>query len=117
MTLESADDDGWAVDKRVIEVTVPVAWFTETEDKLDPDDLRSVEYDEFKYAYALTCHSAQGSQWNSVVVFDEGHAFREHRNRWRYTAVTRAISQLTVGTLNGGMMGGGFGFPAGLFRS
>ncbi len=52
--------------------------------------------DEFDYGYALTVHKAQGSQWSSVVLFDESGAFREHRNRWLYTGITRAAKRLTV---------------------
>jgi len=52
--------------------------------------------DEFDYGYALTVHKAQGSQWDDVVLFDESFAFREHRQRWLYTAVTRAAKRLTV---------------------
>jgi exodeoxyribonuclease-5 len=48
------------------------------------------------WAWALTCHSSQGSQWNKVVVHDEGSSFREDIDRWRYTAVTRAAEKLTV---------------------
>ena len=36
------------------------------------------------------------SQWDKVVLFDESFAFREHRARWLYTAVTRAAKALTV---------------------
>ncbi len=52
--------------------------------------------DEFDYGYALTVHKSQGSQWDNVVLFDESHAFREHRHRWLYTAITRAARKLTV---------------------
>lgn len=52
--------------------------------------------DEFDYGYALTVHKAQGSQWDDIVLFDESFAFREHRQRWLYTAVTRAARTLTV---------------------
>jgi exodeoxyribonuclease-5 len=52
--------------------------------------------DEFDYGYALTVHKAQGSQWDNVVLFDESWAFREHKSRWLYTAVTRAAEQITV---------------------
>ncbi len=52
--------------------------------------------DEFDYGYALTVHKAQGSQWDDVVLFDESGAFREHRNRWLYTGLTRAAQKLTV---------------------
>ena len=52
--------------------------------------------DEFDYGYALTVHKAQGSQWDDIVLFDESWAFREHRQRWLYTAVTRAARTLTI---------------------
>jgi len=53
-------------------------------------------YDDFDYGYALTVHKAQGSQWNSVVLFDESWAFRESRERWLYTAITRAAERLVI---------------------
>ncbi|WP_438747649.1 ATP-dependent DNA helicase [Pararhizobium sp. O133] len=53
-------------------------------------------YDEFDYGYALTVHKAQGSQWNDVVLFDESWAFRDTRERWLYTAITRAAETLTI---------------------
>jgi len=52
--------------------------------------------DEFTYGYALTVHKAQGSQWDSVVIFDESGTFREDAWRWLYTGVTRAAKDLTV---------------------
>lgn len=51
---------------------------------------------EFTYGYALTTHKSQGSQWNDVLVLDEGGTFREDATRWRYTAITRAAERLTV---------------------
>jgi len=53
-------------------------------------------YDEFDFGYALTVHKAQGSQWNNVVLFDESYAFRDSRERWLYTAITRAAETLTI---------------------
>ncbi len=52
--------------------------------------------DEFDYGYALTVHKAQGSQWDKLVLFDESFAFRETRDRWLYTAITRAAEQITI---------------------
>jgi exodeoxyribonuclease-5 len=51
-----------------------------------------------KFAYALTCHKAQGGQWNAVFV-DQGYLKEEQTTeesyvRWLYTAVTRATDQL-----------------------
>ena len=54
------------------------------------------EAQEFDYGYALTVHKAQGSQWNSVLLFDESHCFRKDRWRWLYTGITRAVEKLTV---------------------
>ena len=53
-------------------------------------------FDDFDFGYALTVHKAQGSQWDNVVLFDESWAFRDMRQRWLYTAVTRAAQRLTV---------------------
>ncbi len=53
-------------------------------------------YDDFDFGYALTVHKSQGSQWDDVVLFDESYAFREHRQRWLYTAITRAAEKLVV---------------------
>ena len=53
-------------------------------------------FDEFDYGYALTVHKAQGSQWDDVVLFDESYAFKEHRERWLYTAITRAAERITI---------------------
>lgn len=54
------------------------------------------EVAEFDWAYALTCHKVQGSEYADVVVFDESTTFREMSRRWLYTALTRAREKLTV---------------------
>lgn len=50
-----------------------------------------------KYAYAVTCHKAQGGQWRSVFV-DQGYVTEEMIDReylrWLYTAITRASEKL-----------------------
>jgi exodeoxyribonuclease-5 len=50
----------------------------------------------FAFGYAITCHKAQGSQWPSVAIIDESHVFRQHRRKWLYTAITRAIDRVIV---------------------
>jgi exodeoxyribonuclease-5 len=48
------------------------------------------------YAYAVTCHKSQGSEWDKVMVFDEWMPPTVwDMKRWRYTAVTRAAKYLT----------------------
>lgn len=55
---------------------------------------------EFWYGYVITCHSSQGSEWESVVVRDESHRFpkwdEKSRRSWLYTAITRASERVTV---------------------
>lgn len=53
---------------------------------------------EFDYAYAMTVHKAQGSQWNEVVLIDESTSFRSFSREWLYTGITRAARKLTVVT-------------------
>lgn len=50
----------------------------------------------FEFAYAITCHKAQGSEFDFVVVFDESRYFEEERARWLYTAITRAKDRLLI---------------------
>ena len=49
----------------------------------------------FEFAYAVTCHKAQGSEYDFVVVLDESGYFEDGK-QWLYTAVTRAKKRLIV---------------------
>jgi len=51
---------------------------------------------EFDYGYAITTHKSQGSQWPSVLIYDESSAFRNNRWKWLYTAITRAQESVTL---------------------
>ena len=50
-----------------------------------------------KFAYAVTCHKAQGGQWKRVFI-DQGQLAEEQMNedyyRWMYTALTRATEKV-----------------------
>ncbi len=50
-----------------------------------------------KFAYAITCHKAQGGEWSNVFL-DLGYITEEHMGinfyRWLYTAITRAKQKL-----------------------
>lgn len=52
---------------------------------------------QIKYAYAVTCHKAQGGQWQNVFI-DQGYITEEMLSadyfRWLYTAITRARSKV-----------------------
>lgn len=52
---------------------------------------------EFAYAYAITGHKAQGSEWSKVVILEERFPFdKTEHARWLYTACTRASSRLVL---------------------
>lgn len=49
------------------------------------------------YGYAITCHAAQGSEWDKVLVLEEQFPFsKEEHQRWVYTAATRASEKLVL---------------------
>lgn len=58
---------------------------------------------QIKFAYAVTCHKAQGGQWDAVFV-DQGYLTDEMVNadflRWFYTACTRATTELFLVNFN-----------------
>ena len=52
---------------------------------------------EATFGWAITCHKAQGSQWENVIVWDDGLGRTEQdRRRWLYTAITRAERGLVI---------------------
>lgn len=61
---------------------------------------REEEIQEFEYAYAITVHKSQGSQWNNVLLFDQRNRFpnwsERDKRRWLYTGITRAAENITV---------------------
>lgn len=70
---------------------------------LKADRMKAIREDRYynalqvKYAYAVTCHKAQGGQWEHVYV-DQGYMTDDMLTpdyiHWLYTAMTRASSQL-----------------------
>jgi len=91
LLIRPEDDD---MDRGSAKIKLLKAVFEDPEGEIPWQTRR--RYDEFDYGYALTVHKAQGSQWNNVVLFDESFAFRDSRERWLYTAVTRAAETLTI---------------------
>jgi exodeoxyribonuclease-5 len=58
-------------------------------------DIKEAEL--FDYGYALTVHKAQGSQWKSVILFDESGGMSASEKRcWLYTGITRAEEELLI---------------------
>ena len=56
-----------------------------------------------KFAYAVTCHKAQGGQWDAVFI-DQGYLVEEMITkeylRWLYTAFTRPVKELYLVNFN-----------------
>jgi len=59
---------------------------------------------QIKFAYAVTCHKAQGGQWKRVFI-DQGMFNRQEPTteylRWLYTALTRATEKLYLVNFSG----------------
>ena len=50
-----------------------------------------------KYGYAITCHKAQGGEWDNVIVDFTGRSGLDTESlRWTYTAITRATHHLMI---------------------
>lgn len=90
LTLRDADTPG----ARPFRALVHTAFFEGAADKLSPAQRR--ESAAFEHGLILTGHKAQGSQWRSVIAFDESAKFGKHARAWLYTVVTRASDQLTL---------------------
>lgn len=71
--------------------------------KTKPEKLKAMKKDplfnalQIKYAYAITCHKAQGGQWENVFI-DQGYMTEDMLGpdyfRWLYTAITRATKKV-----------------------
>jgi exodeoxyribonuclease-5 len=59
----------------------------------NPYDRKFMGRQMLDYAYAITAHKSQGSEWPSVLVWME---YRSDR-RWTYTAASRAQEKLLIG--------------------
>ncbi len=47
-----------------------------------------------KYGYAITCHKAQGGEWDDAIICFRNKMNNTNYLRWTYTAVTRAKKRL-----------------------
>jgi exodeoxyribonuclease-5 len=59
-------------------------------------DFKKTDTNLIEYGNAITCHLAQGSQYNSVVVYNEYMGSKEDYKRWLYTAISRAETELLL---------------------
>lgn len=58
-----------------------------------PDDVN-----QFDYAYCITTHKSQGSEFDKVVIISQRMPWMsdDEVNRWNYTAITRAKKELII---------------------
>lgn len=63
----------------------------------ESNEPENIYLDKIEYAYAITTHSSQGSQYPNVLFLKEDVMRDEETNRkLAYTAVTRAINSITI---------------------
>lgn len=84
-----------------IEVKILRAHFDAYFDKEALDKVRwweKADADEFDFGYAITVHKSQGSQWDRVLIWDDGFFVwdKPQRKRWLYTALTRAAKSVVL---------------------
>ncbi len=51
----------------------------------------------FQFGYCITCHAAQGSEWDNLLLYDDSWYDSNDplfQARWRYTGITRAAKRL-----------------------
>lgn len=52
-------------------------------------------YGYFTFGYAITAHKSQGSEFDSVLLYDDCY-MKDTRKPFRYTGVTRAINRIVI---------------------
>lgn len=52
----------------------------------------------FEFGYCITCHLAQGSQADHVLIYDDmlGNTMSDYYKKWLYTAITRGKKEITL---------------------
>jgi len=89
MRLESQDED-----RAPVMVKVHKSFFLDDVGAPEWKTLKGSQ--QFDWAYSISVHKAQGSQWQNVTILDESWCFREDRWKWLYTSLTRASEKVTL---------------------
>ena len=63
---------------------------------VEPDLGNDMNFGIFDFAYCITVHKSQGSEFNNVLFIDEDVSRFCDRKKFRYTAITRAAKNLTI---------------------
>lgn len=85
------------IDKKMILENEPTLNFKESFKMSKNEELKDLVPLSFTYAYAITCHKSQGSEWDNVLVIEESFPFdKDEHIKWLYTACTRAAKKLVI---------------------
>jgi exodeoxyribonuclease-5 len=101
LKVETPDDYEYRAQVRLIGSSLRPFWTSILREELD-GDMREASNSRSRkghwvYAYAMTVHKAQGSEWDNVLVAGEQYWGSDAEKRcWRYTAYTRARSRLVI---------------------
>lgn len=76
--------------------SVPVHNMKWVDEGYDASYLGRKDLQDFGWGYALTCHKCQGSTFKDVLVVDEDVSWFVSQQKWRYVAISRAASELTI---------------------
>lgn len=94
------DEDGKDYTLKCLQATLEEHYMGKNSSSAPKRDVWRAKQDEriheIDYGYAITCHKAQGSQWDECVVHDESNVFRKDADKWLYTSITRAAKKLTL---------------------
>jgi len=90
LQIKANDDDGHRVDC----VAHKHRFLGKDQELSEMDPYLRRAANEFDFGYALTVHTAQGSQWDNVMLLDEWRG--SSRKEWLYTGITRAAESVTI---------------------
>lgn len=100
MPMSFEDDDGVAYNHKNVFQGLFEEHYSQTQGKFSaPGSIayrarqRAINAD---WAYAITVHKSQGSQWDHIVLKDESGCFRKDSHRHMYTGITRAAKTLKI---------------------
>lgn len=84
-------------DKRVFRnLNVCYSRMMNPEEVAEENDFSKKFKDQFEFGYASTVYASQGSQWPSVLFFDQRYMGKEDQKKMEYTAITRAEDQIGI---------------------
>jgi exodeoxyribonuclease-5 len=101
--LDTLQTDAPSLPKELNDKLFAAVWEDYADVHTKADKIKKIKADPYynalqiKYAYAVTCHKAQGGQWMNIFL-DVGYVTEEMLGedfyRWLYTALTRATTRL-----------------------